>query len=204
MDWVHAGVFNRLPPNFQWTPGYQPYPPVHKQGDRYYFSKPMAFSNIFKKGKPSSFLTKVLTLQCSLWFYPCIMSNPHAVSCLGCDKPFTAGSSLALHLHWHPECSLAYSAVAVNPSNTYVHLLTTAQQLASAGHPDHGKMPSLLASTSNAHELDGTFNDDGDQDSIVGDGAEDSTVDDDKDLHDVFSFPRAYTTAQKNEVELLK
>jgi hypothetical protein len=43
-------------------------------------------------------------------------------------------------------------------------------------------------------------NADGDQDSIVGYGVE-GTVDDDKDLHDVFRFPRAYTTAQKYEAE---
>jgi hypothetical protein len=129
------------------------------------------------------------------------MSNRQAVSCLGCDKPFTVGRSLALHLHWQPECSRAYSAVAVNPSNTSTNL-PSAFVFASASVPDHGIAPLLLENTSHA-ESDGSFNANCDQDSIVEDNVEDK-ADIVQDLTDVFSFPRAYTTAQKYEVELLK
>ena len=64
-------------------------------------------------------------------------------------------------------------------------------------------MPWLLANTFNDNKLEGSFNADGDQDSIDNDGVEGRT-DVDQDLNDVFSFPRAYTTAQKYKVELLK
>jgi len=131
------------------------------------------------------------------------MSKSRAVSCLGCDKPFTAGRSLALHLHWHPECRLAYSGVAVNPSNTFAHLPTLAQP-SSTGLSDRGTMPSLLApSSSNVDESECSFNANDDQDSFVNDDVE-GLIDDENNHNDVFSFPRAYTTAQKYEVELLK
>jgi hypothetical protein len=101
---------------------------------------------------------------------------------------------MALHHHWHPECSLVYYAVAVKPSNTSFHPTTTAN-LATVRLPDHGEMPSLFA-FSNGHASDVFFNADGDQDNIVGDDAEGLVVNDEKDLHDVFSFPQAYHGAK--------
>jgi hypothetical protein len=116
------------------------------------------------------------------------MLKSQAVSCLGCDNPFVAGCSLTLHLHWYPDkCGLAYFTFAVNPSDISFHLPNTAI-LAPVCLPDHAKMASLLAS-SNAHASDGPFNADCDQNSIDGDGVE-GTVDADKDLNDVFSFPQ--------------
>ena len=130
------------------------------------------------------------------------MSKSLVVSCLGCDKPFTAGRSLALHLHWHPECSLAYSAVAVNPASTSGSLPTTAQ-LAPSHLPGYGQVPLLLANSAKDNTSDESFKADNDQDSIEDDVVEGLTGGD-EDLHDVFCFPRAYTVAQKYEVELLK
>jgi hypothetical protein len=129
------------------------------------------------------------------------MSKSHAVSCLGCDKPFTAGRSLALHHHWHPECLIAYSAVAMPPSNTSIHHPTIAA-VSAVRHRDHGVLPLLFAS-STAVASDESVNADCEDDSTVGDDAK-GLIDDDNDLHDVFSFPQAYTKAQKYEVELLK
>jgi hypothetical protein len=64
-------------------------------------------------------------------------------------------------------------------------------------------MPLLLANNGNDNKSEVSFNADVDQDSIEDAGVAGIT-EVDQDLNDVFSFPRAYTIAQKYEVELLK
>ena len=113
------------------------------------------------------------------------------VTCPGCNRAFTAGCSMCVHLYHSPQCRPMHL-----PSSTNLPFWLV---------PD--ELPFTLAPLRDPTETDSLFESDS---SFPGVDFDDDMPDNpsppqgDDCLLDVLHFPQAYTTSQKVEAQLLK
>jgi hypothetical protein len=121
------------------------------------------------------------------------MSKKQIVTCVGCGDRFGVGRSMALHLHWRPQCRPTHPIVCEEDVLLDNHSFPSMDNRSFGSDLGDTELHSVVL---NGQESDTSAD--------VNDIPLEVVVNPDHNLQNAVRFPQPYTSGQKHEIELLK